>query len=89
SNPYGITIDAAGNLYVADMLNRSIRKIANDAFRTVSTIAGDGTSGFADGTGVSARFSWPGGITIDASGNLYVADQGNNRIRKLTRRRVN
>jgi sugar lactone lactonase YvrE len=49
----------------------------------VSTIAGDGTAGFANGPGNAARFNYPAGITIDGAGNLYVADSGNNRIRKI------
>ena len=79
--PHGITIDAAGNLYVADKHNSRIRKVAPKG--EVSTLAGS-EMGFADGSGSDARFYIPEGIAIDATGNLYVADTYNNRIRKVT-----
>jgi alpha-tubulin suppressor-like RCC1 family protein/streptogramin lyase len=83
NQPYGITIDSSGNLYVADSLNYAIKKITPAG--VVSTIAGlAGQRGSTDGTGSGARFSTPTGITIDSSGNLYVADQGNQVIRKIT-----
>ena len=80
SNPIGITVDASGNLYVTD--GNRIRKITSAG--AVTTIAGDRTWGFADGVGTEARFLMPHGIAVDASGNLYVADEGNKRIRKIT-----
>jgi sugar lactone lactonase YvrE len=80
-NPYGITIDSSGNLYVTEGANHTIRKI--DTSRNVTTIAGS-SRGYADGPGTAALFSIPSGITIDSSGNLYVADSQNNRIRKIT-----
>jgi sugar lactone lactonase YvrE len=82
--PEGITIDAAGNLYVADTVNNRIRKITPAG--EVSTLAG-GEEGFADGIGSDARFNAPSGIAIDAAGNLYVADSRNHRIRKIEIRR--
>jgi sugar lactone lactonase YvrE len=126
--PYGITIDSANNLYVADTDNDRIRKITPSGYVTtiagltarslrtstidsygnlyvgsedciihkldtsgnVTTIAGavfSKTSSFvpyADGIGVNARFNGPYGIIADSSGNLYVTDVGNNRIRKIT-----
>lgn len=80
-NPTDLTIDAAGNLYVADKTNNKIRKVTPAG--VVTTFAGS-TSGSTDANGTSAKFSQPQGITIDASGNLYVADASNNRIRKIT-----
>jgi sugar lactone lactonase YvrE len=82
--PSGIAIDAAGNLYVADYHNNCIRKVTPEG--EVSTLAGDvaGEKGFVDGPGSTAEFQWPNGIAIDAAGNLYVADMGNHRIRKVT-----
>jgi len=80
--PFGVTVDASGNVYVADSQNNVIRKISTSG--VVSTLAGNTSFGFADGTGTATKFSFPDGITLDNSGNLYVADRGNNRIRKIT-----
>ncbi len=78
---YGITIDAQGNLYVSD--NNMIRKIAPD--RTVTTLAGQpGANGDIDGTGSGAQFSLPAGVAVDTKGNIYVADKGDDTIRKVT-----
>jgi sugar lactone lactonase YvrE len=79
TTPIGITTDGT-NLYVADYGNHRIRKVVIST-AVVTTIAGS-TSGYADGTGTAAQFNFPNGITTDGT-NLYVADQSNNRIRKI------
>ncbi|HXR04475.1 MAG TPA: NHL repeat-containing protein [Verrucomicrobiae bacterium] len=84
--PSGIAVDSGGNLYVADSGNSTIRKITPVGTNwVVSTIAGlAGIQGSTDGTGHTARFSYPGGVAADGAGNLYVADSGNYTIRKIT-----
>ncbi len=82
-NPEGAAVDNAGNVYVADTVNNVIRKITSLA--VVSTIAGEaGVSGTNDGAGSEAEFSGPTGVAADGAGNVYVADFGNNTIRKIT-----
>jgi uncharacterized protein (TIGR03437 family) len=78
-----VAVDSGGNLYIADFGNTRIRKVANGL---ITTIAGNGTSGFSGdgGAATSAQFASPAGIAVDANGQIYVADQGNNRIRLLT-----
>ena len=86
-NPNGIAADTAGNLYVADTNNSTIRKIT--AAGVVSTLAGTaGVIGSADGSGAAAQFNSPYGIAVDTAGNLYVADLSNSTIRKITQSSV-
>jgi sugar lactone lactonase YvrE len=83
NQPTGLAFDAAGNLYVADTGNSTIRKITPAG--VVSTLAGLATiSGLKDGTGASAWFNQPQALSLDAAGHVYVADTGNAAIRKIT-----
>jgi uncharacterized protein (TIGR03437 family) len=84
SYPRGVALDSAGNLYIADTLNHRIRKVSADG--TISTIAGRGGAGY-DGDGgpaASAGLNQPSSIDLDAAGNLYIADTGNNAVRIVT-----
>lgn len=80
-SPQGVAVDASNNVYVTDEGNNAVYKISGN---TVSILAGDGTVGSSNGTGSAARFNSPQGIAADAQGNVYVADRGSNRIRKIT-----
>jgi sugar lactone lactonase YvrE len=81
SDPFGVAVDKRGNLFVSDAgQSNRIREIHTDG--KVETIAGS-TEGFADGNAAQSRFNTPSGIVIDASGNLFVADTSNNRVRKI------
>lgn len=71
-NLYGICVDAGGNIYVSDDEFLNIRKISPTG--TVTTLAGSGTAGFADGTGRAAQFYFPKGMTADGQGNIFVSD---------------
>jgi hypothetical protein len=83
SGPYGVAVDGAGNVFVADSGNNTIRKVTPTG--VVTTLAGSaGPRGSADGTGAAARFSGPYGVAVDGAGNVFVADQGNYTIRKVT-----
>jgi hypothetical protein len=84
NGPYGIAVNGT-DVYVADRYNSTIRKLIPVGMNwVVTTIAGNNTPGSTDGGGSAARFNNPTGIAVDAGGNLYVADEGNNTIRRLT-----
>jgi DNA-binding beta-propeller fold protein YncE len=72
ATPWGITVDRRGAVYVADMYNYRVRKIAPDG--TVTTLAGSGEKGSADGVSAQAKFDEPCGVAVDRSGNVYVLD---------------
>ena len=82
-SPAGVAVDGSGNLYIADRDNHRIRKV--DPTGTITTVAGTGQSGFGGdgGPAVQAQFARPTGVAVDGSGNLYIADSGNYRIRKV------
>ena len=80
--PNDVAIDVKGNIYVADTGNHLIRMINADR-TTVSSLAGNGTAGSINGLGNAASFNYPNSLVVDASGNIYVADTGNNLIRKI------
>lgn len=81
--PYGVAVDGAGNLYIADLLNQRIRKV--DTTGTITTVAGSGTYGFSGdgGPAISASLGSPDGVAVDEAGNLYIADLYNRRVRKV------
>jgi sugar lactone lactonase YvrE len=85
--PTGIAVDASGNLFIADALNNRIRKVSADGI--ITTVAGSGAFGHSNdrdprkSRATSAELYHPGGVAVDASGNLFIADTGNNRIRTV------
>jgi prepilin-type N-terminal cleavage/methylation domain-containing protein len=81
STPGAITVAPSGDIYLTDGDHATVRKITPAG--VVTTIAGSGTPGFADGPASSAQFNWPGGIAVNQFGVIYVADSGNNRIRTV------
>jgi len=81
-SPRGIVVDSGGNLIVADEANSTVRKITPAG--TVTTVAGAGSAGYVDGPAASARFFALSAITNDAAGSLFVADTGNQTVRKIS-----
>jgi sugar lactone lactonase YvrE len=81
---YSVTIDSTGNLYIADSSNHRIRKVAPTGI--ITTVAGNGEEGFnGDGDqATKARMNLPTGVAVDSVGNLYIADNNNNRVRKVS-----
>ena len=81
--PQGMTVDSAGNIYIADYYNNRIRKV--DTSGNISTVAGDGTLGYSGdgGAATSAELYDPSGVAVDSAGNIYIADEYNHRIRKV------
>jgi uncharacterized protein (TIGR03437 family) len=88
NGPEGITLDSAGNLYIADTGNNSVRMISPAG--TITTVAGTGDPGYAGdgGTALSSQLNGPESVTTDAAGNLYIADYGNNVVRKVSRSNI-
>lgn len=84
NGPTGVAVDTNGNLYIADTQNHRVQMLS--AAGVVSTIAGTGIGGFAGdgGPAAAAQLSYPGAVAVDAFGNLFIADTGNNRVRQVT-----
>ena len=79
--PSGVAVDSAGNLYIADTFNHRIRKVSNGV---ITNAAGGGPSLGDNGPATSAQVLNPGGVAVDSAGNLYIADSGHNRIRRVS-----
>ncbi|MEJ5370332.1 MAG: hypothetical protein WHT08_18640, partial [Bryobacteraceae bacterium] len=79
-----MAVDSAGNVYIADTSNHRIRKVTPSG--TITTVAGNGNAGFSgdDSTATAAQLYFPNGVAVDSSGNLYIGDSRNYRIRKVT-----
>lgn len=84
NQPFAVAVDSFGNLYISELVANRIRKVDAET-GIISTIAGKGTAGFTGdgGPATNATFKSPQGVALDSQGNLYVADTGNNRIRKF------
>ncbi|MCK5339239.1 MAG: hypothetical protein KAJ50_10520, partial [Bacteroidales bacterium] len=82
NQPINIVLDEDGSMYVSDFINQRIRKISADL--QVTTIAGSGTAGLQNGPASQAQFNYPRGICLDDTGNIYIGDSWNHRIRKIS-----
>jgi uncharacterized protein (TIGR03437 family) len=84
ASPFAVAVDKSGNVFIADQFNNRIRKV--DRSGTISTVAGDGTSGYKGdaSAATSAQLSNPEGVAVDSSGNLYIADTSNSVVRKVS-----
>jgi len=82
--PYDVAVDRSGNLFIADTGNNVIREVVQ-ATGDIVTVAGTGTAGYSGdgGLATSAQLTGPDGVAVDASGDLFIADTGNNCIRKV------
>jgi sugar lactone lactonase YvrE len=82
-SPSGVTVDGGGNLYIADSANNRVRKVAGSGI--ITTVAGTGTAGYYGdgGPATNAQLQNPDGVALDADGNLYISDSGNQRIRRV------
>jgi serine/threonine-protein kinase len=82
NGPFGVAVDGDGSFIITDSNNRRVRKVTPDG--TVSTLAGSGSEGFADGAGAATQFSYLRGVAVDGEGSIIIADWGNKRVRKIT-----
>ncbi len=80
--PIGVAVDSAGNLFIAELTGYRIRKVTPAG--TISTVAGNGSPGYNDGPATSAGLNFPTGVAVDGAGDIFIADRGNNFIRKVT-----
>ena len=83
ANPTGVAVDAAGNLYIADNGNHRVRRV--DPSGVITTVAGTGAQGFSGdrGPAIAAQLNSPVGVAVDTAGSLYIADRGNERVRRV------
>ena len=83
AEPFGVAVDASGNLFIADMQNNRIREVRTNGI--ITTVAGNGAEGYSGdgGPATNAEFYYPVGVAVDASGNLFIADNNNQRIREV------